>query len=340
MSDLFVTDAHNDLVLLVDHFRQHGDPDYFGNTYIPRLRAGSVGLQVAPIFVDLEYSPEGALRRSLWLTELLLEEIEKNSGEVALCLTGDDIEAAMAAGKIAFVLGLEGCEQIGRDVELLHTFFRLGVRTAMFTHFGRTLLADGSAEDEAGSRLTAAGVAAVELMESLGMLVDVSHLNMAGTDHVLEIATRPVIASHSSARALCDVHRNLSDERLKAIAATGGVIGINFFPLFIHDENQTLDRLIDHIEHVASVAGVDHVGLGPDFMKEIADNIESEYQGIDIGQVLEGTTGTPHDFPIVAEALAGRGFADEDVRKIMGENFLRVFRAEIGVPRTWNVVPG
>jgi membrane dipeptidase len=332
MSELFVADCHNDLVLLVDHHRRVGDSDYFRTSFIPQLRAGGVGLQVAPIFVDPQYSPEGALRRSLWLTELLLEEIEKNADEVVLCLAGDDIDAAIDEGKIAFVLALEGCEQIDKDVGLLNTFFRLGVRTAMFTHFGRTPLADGSAEDEAGGRLTAVGVEAVKLMESLGMLVDVSHLNMAGTDHVLEIATRPVIASHSSARALCDVHRNLSDERIKAIAATGGVIGINFFPLFVDAENHTLDRLIDHIEHVTSVAGVDHVGLGPDFIKEIADSIESEFQGIDIGQVLDGTTGTPHDFPIVAEALARRGFDAEDVAKIMGKNFLHVFRAEIGVP--------
>lgn len=331
MTDLFVADAHNDLVLLVDHHREHGDPDYFRNTYIPQLRAGGVGLQIAPIFVDPEYSPESALRRSLWLTELMLEEIEKNSDEVALCLTGDDIDGAIDAGKIAFVLGLEGCEQIGSDIELLHTFFRLGVRTAMFTHFGRTLLADGSAEDETGSRLTAAGAEAVKLMESLGMLVDVSHLNMAGTDHVLEIAKRPVIASHSSARALCDVHRNLTDERIKAIASTGGVIGINFFPLFIDIENATIDRLIDHIERIASVAGIDHVGLGPDFIKEIADTIDIHIQDIDLGQVVEGTTGTPRDFPIVADALAKRGFGDEDIAKIMGENLLRVFHAEIGI---------
>lgn len=332
MSEIFATDCHNDLILLVDHQRTAGNSEYFRSEYIPQLREGGVGLVVAPIFVDLEYSPEGSLRRSLWLTELLLEEIEKNSDEVALCLTGSDIDAAIDAGKIAFVLALEGCEQIGRDVALLQTFFRLGVRTAMFTHFGRTLLADGSQEDEADSRLTAAGVEAVQLMEELGMIVDVSHLNMAGTDHVLEIATRTVIASHSSARSLCDVHRNLTDERIKAIAATGGVVGINFFPLFVDAEDHTLDRLIDHIEHVVSVAGIDHVGLGPDFVKEIAEKIVGEFQGIDLGQVLEGTTGTPRDFPIVAEAMSKRGFSDEDVAKVLGQNFLRVFKAEIGIP--------
>lgn len=330
--ELFVTDAHNDLILLTYYHREEGNTDYFRDSMIPQLRDGGVGLQIAPIFVDLEYSPEKSLRHALVLTELLLEEIEKNSDEVALCLTGADIDAAINAGKIAFVIALEGCEHIGRDVELLQTFFRLGVRTAMFTHFGRTLLADGSAEDQAGSRLTEAGVEAVKLMEELGMLVDVSHLNMAGTDHVLEIATRTLIASHSSARALCDVHRNLTDERLKAVAATGGVIGVNFFPLFVDAENHTLDRLIDHVEHIASVAGIDHVGLGPDFMREIAETRQEEFQGINIGQVLEGTVGKPADFPVLADALSQRGFSDDDVAKVMGTNFLRVFRDEIGVP--------
>lgn len=326
----FVTDCHNDLIMLVDHHRARGNTDYFRDHWIPELRAGGVGLQVAPIFVDLDYSPEKSLRRSLLLTELLREEIEKNSDDVALCLAGADIDAAVAADKIAFVIALEGCEQIGTDVSLLQTFFRLGVRMASFTHFGRTLLADGSAEDAAGSRLTEAGIEAVKFMESVGMVVDVSHLNIAGTDHVLEIATRPVIASHSSARSLCDVHRNLTDERIKSIAATGGVIGVNFFPLFVDAETHTLDRLIDHIEYIASVAGVDHVGLGPDFMKEIADTVESEFQGIDIGQVVEGTVGGPADFPVLCEAMLSRGFSEEDVAKIAGLNFRRVIGEEIG----------
>jgi membrane dipeptidase len=123
-----------------------------------------------------------------------------------------------------------------------------------FTHFGRTGLADGSAEDAAGSRLTAAGVDAVHLLEELAVLIDVSHLSAAGTDHVLELATRPVVASHSSAHALCAHHRNLTDERLKGIAATGGVVGVNFFFGFIDPDNPSVERLVDHVEHVAGVA--------------------------------------------------------------------------------------
>ena len=121
-----------------------------------------------------------------------------------------------------------------------------------------------------------------------------------------------------------------ADERMKAIAATGGVIGVNFFPLFVDAETHTLDRLLDHVEHMVSVAGIDHIGLGPDFIKEIADTTGSEFQGIDIGQVLEGTVGGPADFPVLCDALLERGFGEEDVAKIAGLNFRRVLSEEIG----------
>ena len=171
------------------------------------------------------------------------------------------------------MLALEGCPGIDADVELFETMHRLGVRIASLTHFGRTALADGSGEDATGGRLTRAGVAALAEMERLGILFDVSHLGAAGVDHVLELATRPVIATHSSARALRDHHRNLADAQLKDIAAGGGVVCVNFFAGFLDESEHTVDRLVDHIEHVASVAGIDHVGIGPDFLKEIEDDV-------------------------------------------------------------------
>jgi membrane dipeptidase len=330
-----VVDCHNDLLLLVAHHREKGRPDYFREHWIPELRRGGVDVQVLPIFIDDEYRPDGGLRRSLLLIEYLYEEVEKNASEVALCLTGAEIDAAVAAGKIALVLSLEGCEHIGTNIELFDTFFRLGVRLASFTHFGRTMLADGSAEDATGSRLTTQGVAAVQAMQRMGMIVDVSHLSMAGTEHVLEITTRPIIASHSNARAIRDHHRNLSDEALKAIASCGGVIGVNFFWEFLAEKEPKLAHIVDHIERIAEVAGIDHVGLGPDFVKEYFETLwpgEELYMGFDVRAVPEGTAGSSRDLPLVTEALLARGFAEGDVEKVMGGNFMRLFRAELGIP--------
>ena len=329
-----VVDSHNDLILLVAHHREHGRPDYFRDRWIPELRRGGVDVQVVPIFIDDEYRPDGALRRALSLIEILYEEAEKNAGEVQVCTTGAEIDAAVERGKIALVLALEGCEHIGTNLELFNTFFRLGVRMASFTHFGRTMLADGSAEDDAGARLTHAGVEAVKMMQRMGMIVDVSHLSLAGTDHVLEIATRPIVASHSNARSLLDHHRNLPDDRLKAIASTGGVIGVNFFWAFLVEEDPKLAHIADHVERIAEVAGIDHVGLGPDFVTEYFATMspgEEIYEGLNVRLVPEGTVGSSSDLPLVTEALLGRGFSEDDVRKVLGENWMRVFRTELGV---------
>jgi len=334
--DAVVVDCHNDLILLVARKRAMGDPGYFRDHILPALRAGGVDVQVVPVFMEGEYAAEGALRRTLQLIEYLHQEVEASRGEVALCRTGAEIDAAVSDGKVAVVLALEGCEAIGKQTDLFATLFRLGLRIVSFTHFGRTMLADGSGEEGTGGRLTRAGVAAVREMERLGILVDVSHLSAAGTHHVLELATRPVIASHSSARALCDHHRNLDDGQLRGIAATGGVIGINFFPAFVDSRRPTVDRLVDHIEHIASVAGIDHVGIGPDFIKEYVDELYPQYpalkiEGLDAKAAIEGLEGPQH-LAALTGALRRRGVAEPDVRKILGENFLRVFRTVLGVP--------
>ncbi|WP_433258924.1 dipeptidase [Streptosporangium sp. CA-135522] len=208
-------------------------------------------------------------------------------------------------------------------------------------HWGRTALADGSGEDATGSRLTAAGVEAVREMERLGMIFDVSHLGASGVEHVLELATRPVMATHSSARALRDHHRNLTDDQIRAIAATGGVVCVNFLAAFLSADpaEYTVDRLVDHIEHIVSVGGIDHVGLGPDFVHEVLTELtppcceDLGYGGeIDPLAYLPGLDG-PRGLPLVTEALVGRGVPENDIVKILGDNVLRLFRAELGRPR-------
>jgi membrane dipeptidase len=329
-----VVDTHNDLLMLVAKRAPDKQAAYFRDHWLPQLRAGGVDVQVLPVFIDDDFRPEGAMRQTLRMIEAGHRVAEGNADSIRLCLTGAEIDAALADGRIALVLALEGCEAVGTDVELLRTLSRLGVRMASFTHFGRTALADGSAEDEAGSRLTSAGVAAVALLEELGVLIDVSHLSAAGTDHVLSLATRPVVASHSSAYAVRAHHRNLTDERLKGIAASGGVVGVNFYYGFIDPDSPTIGRLVDHLEHVASVAGIDHVGLGPDFVKEVYEQLtppaaSADFEGMSGTVTIPGLE-TPAGLPLVTDELLRRGWPEADIRKVLGENWLRVFRCELG----------
>jgi len=328
-----VVDAHNDLpVLLLMRNRELGDQGverYWSERWVPEARAGGVDVQVLPIYVAPEVA-EASLRATLRQLEALEREAAQTP-EVALCRTGAEIDAALADGRIALLVALEGTQGVGADVDLFAVFHRLGVRMVSFTHWSRALLAEGSADEATGSRLPAAGVRAVAELERLGILLDVSHLAAASVDHVLELATSTVVASHSCARALRDHHRNLSDEHLRAIAATGGVIGMNVLPTFVDATEPTLDRVVDHIEHMVEVAGIEHVGLGPDFLREYVDALYPQYDelrhfdGVDLKAVVPGFA-RERDLPSLTERLLERGWAEPDVRRVLGENWLRVFR--------------
>ncbi|MBB6547922.1 dipeptidase [Nonomuraea rubra] len=327
-----VADTHNDLLMAVSARPPHQWASFFRERWLPQLLDGGVDLQVLPVFIDDQYLPEGALRQTLRMIECAHVLAEGNPDHVRLCLDASDIDRTLDDGKIALVLAMESMPGLDASVELIPTMHRLGVRVASIAHFGRTPLADGSGEDATGSGLTSAGVAAVQEMERLGIVFDVSHLGASGVAHVLELATRPVIATHSSARALRDHHRNLTDDQLRAVAATGGVICVNFFAPFLaeREEDMTLDRLLDHIEHIVSVAGIDHVGLGPDFIREVMDDLtppcceDLHTRGVDPKQAVPGLEG-PRGLPMVTEGLLARGLPEKDVMQIIGGNVHRLF---------------
>ncbi|MFI7421646.1 dipeptidase [Nonomuraea sp. NPDC049684] len=325
-----VADTHNDLLMAVAARPPRQWASFFRERWLPQLVEGGVDLQILPVFIDDQYRPEGALRQTLRMIECAHVIAEGNPDAVRLCLDASAIDAALEEGKIALVLALESMPGLDESVELISTVHRLGVRVASIAHFGRTPLADGSAEDATGSGLTSRGVAALGEMERLGMVFDVSHLGASGVAHVLELATKPVMATHSAARALRDHHRNLTDDQLRAVAATGGVVCVNFFAPFLAErtEDMTLDRLLDHIEHVAQVAGIDHVGLGPDFIREVMDDLtppcceDLEPDGLDPKASIPGLEG-PAGLPMVTEGLLARGLPEKDVAKIIGGNVHR-----------------
>ena len=323
-----MVDSHNDLVLSITA-PGLGERGTFKHRWLPELRAGGVNVQVCPLYSDPEI-PEAHLRQSLRQIAALKREVAANPDDLAICRSGEEIDAAVAEGKIALVIAMEGALALGSDDSLVEIFYDLGVRMISFTHMGRTLLADGSGEDATGSRLPRPGVDVFREMERLGIVFDVSHLGAAGVEHVLELATRPVIASHSAARAVRDHHRNLTDEQLRGIAATGGVIGVNLLACFIDQEHPTIDRVVDHYEHMVEVVGVEHFGVGPDFLSDIYDDLFPAHadltsEGLDTRINIEGLHASRH-LPNLTAALLGRGFSEADVRLILGENYLRVFR--------------
>jgi len=333
--DAVVVDTHNDLLCSVVLRPPHRWGSYFAEQWLPQLRAGVVDVQVLPVWVD--DADRGALRQTVRMIEAAHRLAELNRDHVALCTDGAQIDHALAAGRIALVLALEGCTGIGPDVELLATVHRLGVRMVSLTHFGRSVFADGSAEDGTQSRLTAVGVAAVSELERLGIVVDVSHLGRTGVEHVLELASRPIIASHSSARALRDHHRNLDDGQLRAIAANGGVVCVNFYPGFLAESGARVGHLVDHLEHVAEVAGVEHVGIGPDFIREVEhDMTPPGAEPISVGAcgpdaALPGLGG-PAELPALTAELVRRGWPSLDVRRVLGGNALRLLGSRHATP--------
>lgn len=334
--DAVVVDTHNDLILLVDHFDRRLQPRHFADFWLPELRAGGVDVQVLPICIEEQFHSEGALRRTLLLIERMHQLAAEHAADVALCLTAADVDTAVDSGKIALIIALEGAHAIGQDPQLIRTMARVGVRVVSLAHFGRTFLADGSGfDDTSRGGLTPDGIEVFTEMEQLGIVFDISHLGLAGVDDVLERATRPLLATHSACLALNDIHRNLGDEQIRCIAELGGVVGIAAaIPHFIDPATPTAQRVVDHIEHVAATAGIDHVSLGPDFIDDYFRQVFGGWlppPGFD-GDVAAAEISRPSDLPKITEAMVGRGFSETDVRKVLGGNVLRVLHEVMGVP--------
>lgn len=328
---LYVADAHNDLLMSVAPRPREDWRSTFTERWLPQLRAGGVDLQLLAVCLDPSLPVEAALRRTL----VMLEAAAVIGETDGVRLTDDAaaMERARDRGELVLVPALEGCTAIGTDLSLLSVMRRFGVRVASLVHVGRNALADSSTEDDAGGRLTRAGVEAVAEMERLGITLDVSHLSRAGVDHLLEIASRPVMATHSAARALRDHHRNLDDGQLRAVAASGGVVCVNAFGPFLTAGRPTIADLVRHVEHVVEIVGIDAVGIGPDFVRDVLADVLPGWEDPDradsIGVTSSYVPGLegPAGLPLLTRALLDSGWREADVRSVMGENLYRFLRA-------------
>jgi membrane dipeptidase len=347
------------------------DPSDHGHISLDKAKAGNLGAEFFSIWVDPETNQGHFARRTLDLIDSVYEQAAHHPDRMMMAFSVDDIERAHREHKLAALLGIEGGHSIENDIRLLRDFYRLGVRYMTLTWSNTNEWADSSGDISAPkvahhNGLTEQGKQIVLEMNRLGMLVDVSHVADKTFWDTIAVTKAPVIASHSSARALTNHPRNMTDDMLRAVAKNGGVVQVNFCNCFIDenyrqaDEAQAKDReaaiqaytdqlkaagrtvtyldrdhlerewaakiprpplssLIDHIDHIAKVAGIDHVGLGSDF-----DGVSGATpQGID----------SAADLPKITQALLDRGYSADDIRKVLGDNLLRVFRQAERVSR-------
>jgi membrane dipeptidase len=331
LQNSIIIDGHFDLLMDVQIQRERGRTRVIETDYYSRFIAGGVNVIIAAVFVDSQFLPEMGLRKALSQISALYEEVRESPDKLMICYNSEDMERAKETGRVGFVLSLEGAEPIGTDLSLLRVFYELGVRNLGLVWSRRNAVGDGSffspvREGRKGG-ITNFGVNVIEESERLGMMIDVSHLNDEGFWDVIEIAKKPIIASHSNARVLCSTMRNLTDEQIKAVAAKNGVIGINANSMLIgnDDSSSHLEQLLNHVDHLVEVAGIDHVGIGldlcDDFMKYISpDDLASmPRRPFD---VIAGHQTLPKLF----EALLNRGYTEDSIRAIAGSNLLRAFK--------------
>ena len=355
-----VLDTHDDTTqrFLFSKTFELGKRNPDGHVDIPRMREGGMNAIFFSIWVDGRIMGPPAVQKALDQIDAVHENVKKYSNDMAFCRTAAEVREAHKNGKIAALIGVEGGHMIGNDIRMVRVFGDLGVRYMTLSHFYNDEWADSSTDKPVHNGLTDYGKEIVREMNRQGMMVDISHVSDKTFYDALELSKAPLIASHSSCRALCNHPRDMSDDMIKALAAKGGVIQINYERSFIDQsykdafdkyaggvvapkyeeeirkkcgedlecarrEAQKImntliaegklphvswERIIGHIDHVAKLAGPDHVGLG------------SDYDGADMPEGLEDCS----KLPKITEALLRKGYSDDDIRKILGGNTLRV----------------
>ena len=329
-----VIDAHGHTLDLAFKLQRNLHQDLGGLTDVPLMLAGGVTAQLTACWVpDVGIGgPHGSphpLQAVLQIVDYLHCQLKAEAGErVVLATSAGHLEAAWKDGKTAFVLGLEGGDALKGDLSVLRTLHRLGLRHLGLVHEGRNALGtatqvwDGptmrlydSRVDPPGG-LTGAGKKVIGEMNQLGMLVDVTHMVEASFWDALEIARAPVIVTHGNARSLKDTVRYLTDEQIRAVAATGGLVCPSPMPLGPGDETASLKMLLDQIDYMVELIGLEHVGFGTDLL----DQVDARPSGM--SDISETRT--------ISEGLLERGHSADAIKQIMGGNFMRVFRAVAG----------
>ena len=299
--------------------------------FLPDLKTGNICVIGAAIYIEDRHLPHNGLRLALDEVARLYAETAA-SERFAVCRNFREIQEARERGRIAFLITMEGVEPLGDDLNQLRVFYELGVRSIGLTHARTNAAGHGGIFAASGSSsegLTAFGRELVLECDRLGVIIDLAHINPAGFDEVLTIATKPPIVSHTNVRRYYDIERNISDEQIKMIGERRGVIGVNSILVSPRKEESTLDRYVDHIEHIANLIGLESIGIGFDFFEFIYSKWPESRQ-----KQLTAKFATPHFIPELTNhsharnltrKLVERGFSDADIDKILRENWLRIF---------------
>lgn len=313
MEDLWIADGHCDsLGDFIAGKRDLKNASKMGHWDLVKAKGGKVGLQFLAAYIESEYKPFLAVQRGLEYIETALKFIDENRTDIFLVTNKEDLTRLGAGNSMGILINIEGGEILGEKLFMLDLIHRLGVRSIGLTWNERNAIADGVGESGSKGGLSRFGYQVVSKMNSLGMMVDVSHINEAGFWDVLNHSDKPIIASHSCAKALCNHPRNLNDKQLKGLAEIKGVVGVNFCQDFLNDSGQaTIDDVVKHICHIAEVSGIDTVGLGSDY-----DGIPSTPAGLE----------NASKYPSLIERLKAYGFHDAEIRKICWSNFVRVLK--------------
>jgi len=366
-----VVDTHDDTTqLLLDPKFDLGVRQNSGSIDIPRMRKGGLSAIFFSIWIPSKVTGPIAVQRALDQVDAVREQVRKHPKDLVLATNGEQVRQAHKEGKIAALLGVEGGHMIANDLGVLRTFAALGVRYMTLTHSGNDEWADSSTDKAVHNGLTDFGKDVVREMNRLGVVVDISHVSDKTFYDALEVSKAPLFASHSSCRAICDAPRNMADQMIKDLAAKGGVVQINYHVGFLSQEFRNAEKadpkineaiaqevtkrcgsdsnegcmliegdrvtreyvakgalprveytkIIEHIEHAVKVAGIEHVGLGSDF------------DGANMPYGMEDATMLPK----ITDALLKKGYSESGVKKILGENTLRVMNDVERVSRELN----
>ena len=325
-------DGHNDLPWEAREKRDYsvegldGDLTGRGHTDIARMRRGGVGAQFWSVYAPCDQQGADAVTYTLEQIDFVRRMIARYPETFEYAWSGDDVRAAWQRGRIASLFGAEGGHCIDGSLGVLRQLGRLGVRYLTLTHNENTPWADAATDEPEHGGLTDFGRDVVREMNSLGMLVDLSHVAATTMHDALDVTTSPVIFSHSACRAVNDHPRNVPDDVLERLPANGGVLMVAFVPSFVSEKfaewwesdqsapqpKVTVEDVVSHVEHARDVVGVEHIGLGSDY-----DGFPTFPEGVD----------DVSGYPVLLDALAERGWSSRDLARLMGDNLLRVLDA-------------